>query len=180
MIGSFGSARLSIPDTTGTLKQELTQMFLLSASCIKAQLAPSILSVYCPTSGHFCPCSPDVRISLKYLGQSTCSCFKWIPLQQLEALWQSLSGVYKMVMRTLLPADNEAHTGRRQQIREGCVFHSLENTAQQKRQSSWQTGTSTLAEKKEIRTELFFLLTIPGPSMAKSVEFTSHSFTVNY
>lgn len=150
---------------------------LLPAFCMEAPTSLlfcqlSVLSVYNLNSGHFCPCSLDMRRS---------GAIDFITLRnsapaELEALWQSLSRVYKMVMRTLPPADNEAHTRSLQQISMGCLFCCLENAAQRKRQSSWQAGTSTLATRKKKERKLTF----PGPWTVRSVEFAFCIIIVNY
>lgn len=136
-----------IPDRTGTSKQE--PGLFLSAFCMRAP-RPSPVSVIPLSSGHFGPCSLDVGRSVEFLGQMTQSRYEWLPLQQSWRHFDKPSlpaGVHKMVMRTLLPAESEAHARCWQQIKIGCLFHCLEKPAQRKRQSSWQVVPSGLKKQ---------------------------------
>lgn len=146
----------------GTLKQEHAQMFS-QRSAWRPPARPVYFVSLLSDFWTFLSLQPRCEKILKISGAIDLRRVNSAPAE-LEALWQSLSGVYKMVMRALLPADNEAHTGRWQQIKMGCLFRCLENAAQRKRQSSWQAGTSTPAKKRKKETQnwAIFLLTLPA------------------
>lgn len=161
---------MNIPDSMGTLKQEHAQMFS-QRSAWRPPARPVYFVSLLSDFWTFLSLQPRCEKILKISGAIDLRRVNSAPAE-LEALWQSLSGVYKMVMtmRHTLGAGSRSRW---------AAYFAVWKTLHSGNDNHPDRQVLRLRlkkEKKKLRTELFFCWRF----QQKNVEFTFRRITVNY